>query len=91
MSSAGFITGLTRGGQVWVPQFLHRIDSKSCIGCGRCFKACSRGVMEMVEHTGEDDAESMVMTVATPENCIGCQACGRTCTRKCHEYAPAAM
>lgn len=86
---ASFVTGLTQGGQVWIPQFLQRIDPAKCIGCGRCFKTCSRGVMELVEQTGEDDAESMVMSVAHPENCIGCQACGRTCTRKAHEYAPA--
>jgi Nif-specific ferredoxin III len=82
------LTGLTRGGETWVPQFLQSIDPTQCIGCGRCYKACGRDVMALVEHTGEDEAESMIMTVANPENCIGCQACSRACTRRCHSYAP---
>lgn len=85
---AGYVTGVTRGGAEWVPQFLESISAGKCIGCGRCFKACGRSVLELVEHTGEDDAESMIMTVANPDDCIGCQACAKACTRKCHTFAP---
>ena len=35
---------VTRGGTPWTPQFVEAIDSKVCIGCGRCFKVCPRDV-----------------------------------------------
>ena len=41
------ITGLTRGGSAWVPQFVLELDGGKCIGCGRCYKVCSRDVMHL--------------------------------------------
>ena len=43
------IVGLTLGGTEWVPQFVEALDAKKCIGCGRCFRVCSRNVFELVE------------------------------------------
>lgn len=80
--------GLTQGGLPWTPLFLVAIDSTRCIGCGRCYKVCGRDVMDIVEHEGEDEAISMVMTIVHPENCIGCQACSRVCTKKSHSHRP---
>ncbi|TIV72444.1 MAG: ferredoxin, partial [Mesorhizobium sp.] len=46
-------TFTTRDGSLWMPSYLTSIDSKTCIGCGRCFKVCSRDVMHL---HGVDDA-----------------------------------
>lgn len=92
------ITGRTRGGAEWVPQFAVELDFKKCIGCGRCYKVCPRTVLDLVERSEEmmadmdedyDDDEMMVMTIAHPEDCIGCGSCGRVCPKGCYTYAPA--
>ncbi|MDE6069687.1 MAG: 4Fe-4S binding protein, partial [Alistipes sp.] len=48
------------------------IDSRSCIRCGRCVKACPASVFGQ-EKAGAD------VTVDTPENCIGCGHCAAAC------------
>ncbi|MGA9377911.1 MAG: ferredoxin III, nif-specific [Phormidium sp.] len=91
------LTATTFGGKTWTPQFLQDIKIATCLGCGRCFKACGRGVMELKsinEHgefiEDEDEEESLrkVMTVANAENCIGCEACSRVCPKNCHIHTP---
>ncbi|MGO8657456.1 ferredoxin, partial [Rhizobium ruizarguesonis] len=32
---------VSRDGSRWLPEYLSQIGA-SCIGCGRCFKVCSR-------------------------------------------------
>jgi Nif-specific ferredoxin III len=44
-----FVTGLTRGGEEYTPEFVMDINQASCIGCGRCFKVCPRDVFDLVE------------------------------------------
>jgi Nif-specific ferredoxin III len=93
------ITGRTRGGEEWVPEFVVDVNAQKCIGCGRCFKVCPRNVFELKER-GEvlaggdddfdDDDEMMVMTVENAEDCIGCTACGKVCPKQCHSHEPAA-
>ena len=91
------ITGLTRGGSEWVPEFVTALDPRKCIGCGRCYKVCPRNVLDLVERsedmeTGEDfddDDNMMVMTIAHGEDCIGCGSCGRVCPKGCYSYAAA--
>lgn len=88
------ITGITRGGTEWTPAFVVELNQTTCIGCGRCFKVCSREVFELVEREcdddfdDEDDDTAMVMTLVNPADCIGCQACSKVCPRKCHSHAP---
>jgi len=78
------ITGLTRNGQVWTPKFATSIDIDTCIGCGRCFKACSKGVFELTTIEVEEHyLEKDIMTIKHPGRCIGCGACGRTCPKNC--------
>jgi Nif-specific ferredoxin III len=84
-----YITGLTKDGSEWTPQFVTAIDGDTCIGCGRCFKVCAHDVLTF-EELDEDDSAKMFMTVANAGNCIGCQACGRTCSKKCFTFEPVA-
>ena len=34
-------------GETWTPTFVQSLDDTKCIGCGRCFKVCPRGVLEL--------------------------------------------
>lgn len=89
-------------GEVWVPQFVADLDQEKCIGCGRCFKVCSRDVLTLVgvDEEGEmialdpdgdddDEYEKKVMTIAHAENCIGCQACSKICPKGCYSHESA--
>ena len=85
-----YVTGLTKDKQEWTPQFIVSIDEETCIGCGRCFKVCSRDVLAF-EELDEDDSAKMFMKVANPGNCIGCEACGKTCSKKSFTFSPASL
>jgi len=91
-------------GQLWTPRFVARLDDTKCIGCGRCFKVCGRGVLELIgiNEEGErvavdpdsdeyDEYEKKVMTIAHRELCIGCTACSRICPKKCYTHAEASI
>jgi Nif-specific ferredoxin III len=83
------MTGLTRGGNSWTPTFAEVIDPEKCIGCGRCFKACSRNVLGPEDLVDEDtDSTRMVMTIVKADNCIGCAGCAVTCPKKCFTLKP---
>lgn len=88
-------------GETWEPKFVQAINENTCIGCGRCFKVCPRGVLELVGlndegervHIDSDDDEDeeyekKVMTIAHQELCIGCTACSKICPKKCYTHAP---
>ena len=94
----------TRDGRPYEPKYLLSIDPKVCIGCGRCFKVCPRGVLELVglneegervhvDIDGDDDEEyeKKIMTIAHQELCIGCTACSKICPKKCYTHAAAAL
>jgi len=82
----------TRNGTAWSPRFLQEVDGEKCIGCGRCFKVCGRGVLMLIEKPLEgddeygDDMGNMIMSIKDGGNCIGCEACAKVCTRKCHTH-----
>jgi Nif-specific ferredoxin III len=95
------MTSVTRDGRDWVPDYLQAIDAKTCIGCGRCYKVCSRDVMilrgmtdegEFVDLQDEDDddgdIERKVMVITDAGACIGCAACYRVCPTNCQTHAP---
>ena len=87
-------------GVTWTPAFVSSIDQEKCIGCGRCYKVCSRQVLELrgLNEDGEfvsldpdedEEYERKVMTVAHQEDCIGCRACSLICPKKCATHVPA--
>lgn len=90
-------------GATWTPTFVETLNEDKCIGCGRCFKVCPRGVLELVglnadgeyvrvdEDDEDDDGEydKKVMTIAHKELCIGCTACAKICPKKCYTHAAA--
>ncbi len=89
------ITGRTRGGAEWVPQFVTAVDAQRCIGCGRCYKVCPRDVFELAERSGmvdedddlyDEDDEIMIMAIADGLDCIGCKACAAVCPKQCHTH-----
>lgn len=82
------LTGLTRGGESWTPTFVDSIDIEKCIGCGRCFKSCSRKVLGPEDHEDEEsESIRMIMTVVNADNCIGCAGCGVACPKKCFSFS----
>lgn len=96
--STTLTTTTTRDGRAWQPSYLLAIDSRTCIGCGRCFKVCGRGVMELkgidedgkLVALGDDDEdveiERKIMTLADAGACIGCAACARACPKDCQTH-----
>ncbi len=89
----------TRDGSPFTPQYLEAIDIETCIGCGRCYKVCRQGVLDL-RAVDEDDAfvdpddgdvERMVMTVAKKGACIGCRACNSVCTKNCQSFVDAEL
>lgn len=89
-------------GATWTPTFVAKLDEEKCIGCGRCFKVCPRGVLELVglnedgeyirvDDEDDDEYEKKVMTIAHQELCIGCTACARICPKKCYTHAAASV
>ena len=90
-------TALRRDGTPWQPMFIEAIDAETCIGCGRCFKVCTHGVLAMMGMTeddelvapDDDEVERMVMTVAYKGKCIGCESCAQVCGSKAIALIPA--
>ena len=87
-------------GESWTPHFVQKIDEAKCIGCGRCFRVCPRGVLELVglddagerivldpDGDEEEEYEKKVMTIAHQALCIGCTACSKICPKKCYTHA----
>lgn len=84
-----FLTGTTKGGGSWTPSFVEMIDQEKCIGCGRCFKSCSRKVLGPIEIEDEEtDTIHMKMAIVNPDACIGCAGCGVACPKNCFSFAP---
>lgn len=96
---------ITRDGSAWEPEYLTAIDGNKCIGCGRCFKVCSRDVMKLMgvndddelvacSVDGDDDDEEFVrkvMVVDQEGNCIGCGACARVCAKSAQTHVKASV
>lgn len=95
----------TRDGSAWTPSYLTAINDKTCIGCGRCFKVCSRDVMHLYGvdedgkvlgpiREGEDDdfdgeLNRSIMVLDNAGACIGCGSCARVCPKNCQTHVSA--
>lgn len=95
----------TRDGSPWTPAYLTAIDGDTCIGCGRCFKVCSREVMHLyglddegrnigiVTEDDDDDFDGelnrKIMVLDNAGACIGCGACARVCPKNCQTHVSA--
>jgi Nif-specific ferredoxin III len=89
--------GTTRDGRGWTPQYLLAIDPALCIGCGRCYKVCGRGVMtlhgldedgNLLDLDDDEDIERKVMSLADSGACVGCGACARVCPTNAQAHGP---
>jgi Nif-specific ferredoxin III len=90
------ITGVTRGGEEYTPEFVVALDQGKCIGCGRCFKVCPRDVLDLVEREDlddddyddddygddDDDFSDDTAMVMTLKNVMDCIGC-EACARIC--------
>ena len=56
--------------------FLPTLNSDTCIGCGKCEKACQVEVIKMVEENGKR------LPLIDKNICLGCGLCVRTCKNK---------
>ncbi|MFT9417838.1 ferredoxin III, nif-specific [Acetobacter sp.] len=93
------MSATTRDGRGWSPSYLDAIDPAVCIGCGRCYKVCGRGVMtlrgvndegEIVDdEEDEDDIDRRVMAMEDAGACVGCGACARVCPTNCQTHIAA--
>lgn len=92
------ITGVTRGGTPWIPQFVTGLNEEKCIGCGRCYKVCPRDVLTIVQRAiddvdldddddDDDDSDNSFMTLSNAMDCIGCEACSRVCPKACFTHS----
>jgi Nif-specific ferredoxin III len=87
----------TRDGTAWEPTYLTAIDGGTCIGCGRCYKVCSRDVMHLYgldgdnnmlgKVSGDDDDDDdfdgeLVRKIMVLDNGGSCIGCG-ACNRVC--------
>jgi len=52
-----YITGLTKSGESWTPEFVESLDQANCIGCGRCYNVCTRDVFAPEEIEVDDEDE----------------------------------
>lgn len=80
-------TGYRKNGSAWEPKYIVSLDKKKCIACGRCFKGCPAGVMELSSEEDDEDNEIMFMELVNDGACIGCKSCGLVCPKGCFEFA----
>jgi ferredoxin len=64
---------------VHTTNFIPRIDSKKCSGCGKCTDACPVEAMTLVSANNPHKPKAR-KAVLNEEICLGCGVCVRACT-----------
>jgi NAD-dependent dihydropyrimidine dehydrogenase PreA subunit len=59
--------------------FIAEVDSETCEGCGKCFKACPCGAIEMI--SSENHEVRNKIPRISKEICIGCGVCSLKCVK----------
>lgn len=77
-----YLTNQRRDGSTWIPQFIASLEKETCIGCGRCYKACTQKVFNLQEDEDDDGNTTSYMIVEKSEMCIGCMSCKNVCSKK---------
>lgn len=85
--SMPYITGITKDGGTWTPEFVMAVDNEKCIACGRCYKACNYNCLSLHEDD-DDDSAKRYMVLENDGDCVGCKACSVACPKKCFTHAP---
>ncbi|MBZ4642859.1 MAG: hypothetical protein PWQ25_1085 [Deferribacteres bacterium] len=84
-----YITYKTKGGLDFIPEFVMFLDSKKCMGCGRCYKVCPQNVMNLkVMEEDDEDIDFTYMELINDHLCIGCKACQKACPKGCFVHKP---
>ena len=76
-----------KNGTEWVQLFVSELNESECMACGRCFKACPSGVMELDYREDDEENEIGFMKIVRDELCIGCQVCSKVCPKNCFSHA----
>jgi Nif-specific ferredoxin III len=80
-------TSIKKNGSAWEPKFIISLDKKKCIACGRCYKGCPSGVMQLQSEEDDEENEIMFMEMINDGECIGCKSCAMVCPKACFVHA----
>jgi Nif-specific ferredoxin III len=75
-----------KNGETWEPKYVLSLDAKKCIACGRCYKGCPFGVMDLSSEEDDEGNEIMYMQFVSDQNCIGCKSCAMVCPKGCFTH-----
>jgi ferredoxin/DNA-binding transcriptional ArsR family regulator len=64
--------------------FIPKINTEACNGCGNCEKRCHINAIEIVETASSDKKQKVA--VVKEERCIGCGACIAGCKRSAMQF-----
>lgn len=80
----GPLLGITRYGypnSIVTSSYIAEIEKESCIGCGRCVKACPIEAIAMVP-TDNPESRTKKEAMVAGKICIGCGVCALNCPKK---------
>jgi heterodisulfide reductase subunit A len=73
LSAAAKMNALLGGGTISLDPVVARVDSKSCVWCGKCEEVCDYDAIQQVDYEGKKVA------VVNNATCAGCGICAPVC------------